>query len=224
MELNKEKLRTLLAERKLQIKSKTDIFSTLAALLTYIGSVVLSVDFLSLPLKKQIVIIVIGLFYATLAIYAFITSRYSAETLYHEILACTDEHNFSLLLLKDKRGRFLLKYDKRWKTYLFPYTHTQDNDEQSVRDFVNNSLKLSQIDIKTSKEDDFTKTSVSANMTKTYHQKFYLCDFDLSQLPQKDCFKVYGTKYKWFSIDDMKINKSVWRKNSETFEYVEKKF
>ena len=61
-------------------------------------------------------------------------------------------------------------------------------------------------------------------MTKTYHHTFYKLSFDQNQLPQKDCFKISGIKYKWFSFDEMKANKGMMLKNSDNITFVEKKF
>ena len=223
MELDEEKIKTLLLERKRYIKTSGDIIASGITLMSYIVTVALS-NFLSMSSFTKILVSTGLLLNIGIFIYALIYSRYSIDTFYREIISCSKDHSFSLLVLKDVRGRFLLKYDKRWKTYLFPYARTQDDDKQAVRNFANTFLKLSSIEIKQIKEDDFTKTSVSANMTKTYHQKFYFCNFNAEQLPSKDCFKIFGVKYKWFSIDDMKNKKSLWQKNYETCEFVERNF
>ena len=132
--------------------------------------------------------------------------------------------DFSILLIKDSRGRYLLKKDKRWKTFLFPYSRTKDDDIQGIKNFAKETLNLSPIEVISSKEEDFTKRSVSANMTKTYHHIFYYCSFNIEQLPKKDSFKINGTVYKWFSFDDMKFNKDIWNKNNDNIVFVEKNF
>ena len=61
-------------------------------------------------------------------------------------------------------------------------------------------------------------------MTKTYHHTFYQLAFDETKLPKKDKFKHNGILYKWFSIDDMKIDANIRLKNNETIVFVEKEF
>ena len=39
-----------------------------------------------------------------------------------DILSAADIHTFSLLVIKNSHGRYLLKKDKRWNTFLFPFS------------------------------------------------------------------------------------------------------
>ena len=187
----------------------------------YISSLTIS-DLSKIGLWSKIFIIAVSVIHIVLIIYAIFTSRYSIDVFYRDITSCTDDNNFSLLLIKDSDGRYLLKQDKRWKTYLFPYTRTKENDSESIKTFAKESLGIDIQVLKTA-ESNFTKRSISANMTKTYHHTFYLCSIK-TPLPQQDSLKIKGTKYKWFSFDKMKQNKNVWLKNYENFEFVEKNF
>lgn len=223
MNIDEGKLQDLLHQRKQYIRTSGDVVASAIALGGYIVTIILA-DIGKLALWAKIVVAVMGLVYIALLVRSIYSSRYSVEAFFKDITACTNEHNFSLLILKDSHGRFLLKKDSRWKTYLFPYVRSKENDEDSVRDFAKASLNLSQISIEKKEESDFTKRSVSANMTKTYHHTFYKLSFDQNQLPQKDCFKISGTKYKWFSFDEMKANKGMMLKNSDNITFVEKKF
>lgn len=143
---------------------------------------------------------------------------------FNEIISCSDNHNFSLVVLKDERGRYLLKWDNRWKTYLFPYSRTKENDKEAVFDFVRTSIGYKPLKILKTESGDFTKYSVSANMTKKYHHIFYNIAFESLSQSQKSAFKYNGVKYKWLSIDELKADKNIMAKNSETVKFVEEKF
>lgn len=135
--------------------------------------------------------------------------------------------NFSLLVLKDNsnthKDKFLLRYDKRWKCFLFPYrkTHTE-NDFEYILDYLTKTLSLNNVKIVDTKIDDVEKYSVSDEIKKTYHHTFYLIEFDACNF--KNTVKLNGEKYKWFSIDEMKRNKEIELKNSETVDFVERTF
>lgn len=223
MEINEIKLRDLLARRAKYIKSNKDIFETLLVFLGYIASVLLSGIFTTeIDIKIKIFIGFLAVIYFVLFLVSIKNSRYSVETLYREIVSCNDNHNFSLVILKNSNGRFLLKWDRRWKTYLFPYIRTKENDLDSVQNFIKTDIGFEPLELLKKTEADFTKTSVSANMMKTYHHTFYQFSFNCET--EKAKFKFNGTKYRWLSIDEMKQDKNILEKNSENIRFVEEQF
>ena len=78
----------------------------------------------------------------------------------------------------------------------------------------------------TIREADFTKVSVSANLTKTYHHTFYPVEIDALQTALNTDKKVIinGKKFKWFSIEEMKADENIYGKNKENIIYVEENF
>ena len=223
LKIDDSKLRALLESRSKYIKSHKDIIGAFMALLSYTVSVLLS-GILTADTKVQIIVLVAGILYFIIFIASIHNSRYSVETLFREIVSCSEDHKFSLMVLKNTDGKYLLKYDRRWKTYLFPYTKTKENDEKEIFEFIRISSGLSPKAILKQTETDVTKHSVSANMDKTYHHIFYQVSFDSSRKAAKKTFHHNGTKYKWFSIDEMKLNKGIVSKNIETVKFVEENF
>lgn len=223
MNIAEKKLQNLLNRRKKHIKSLAGLWESLVCLVGYVLSLLLS-DIVHADFKVQVIVGILGIFYLIFFFASIRGTRYSVEAFFEDIVSCSDSHNFSLLVLKDSHGRFLLKKDSRWKTYLFPYSRTKENDSGAILEFLKHALGISSAKITKTKESDFTKHSVSANMTKTYHHIFYQIDFDANQLPAKNKFKVNGMVYKWFSIDDMKADKNLRLKNSETIRFVEENF
>lgn len=136
-----------------------------------------------------------------------------------------DIHYFSLLVIKDSHGRYLLKKNNRWKTFLLPFSRTKENDDSSaILDFAKETLGVASPSLKKFLETDITKHSVSSNMSKTYHHTFYQISFNENDLPQKQSFTLNGEKYRWYSIEEMKQDRDMMLKNKETIDFVEKNF
>lgn len=133
--------------------------------------------------------------------------------------SCNNSHRFTLAVIKDK-NHYLLKYDKRWRSWLFPYTKA-DTDE-AFFDFLRHEVGIEPVEITKRTETDVTKESVSAGMTKTYHHTF--CQVSFTGRTDKKKYVFDGTKYKWFTFDQMKQNKRIMDTNSETVDYVESLF
>ncbi len=233
--LEEKTLLDLLYKRAHHIKTRTHSWETLLCFVGYVASVLLA-DIRTLPFKIQIIIIIIGLLYFAIFIASLYGSHYSVDAFYQDIVRAGENHNFSLILIKDSSGnvpnKYLMKKDKRWKCYLFPYLRTldeKDRNQESVSHFIENTLHISANSCKfiESKEADFTKASVSSNMTKTYHHTFYhiMCDVSSNpQLNKKSTIRIDGQTYKWFSIDDMKNDRRMMERNRDNITYIEKQF
>lgn len=233
--LDEKILLDLLHKRAHHIKTRAHLWETLLCFVGYVASVLLA-DIRTLPFKTQIIIAIIGLLYLAILVASLHGSHYSVDAFYQDIVRAGENHNFSLILLKDSSGvfpnKYLMKKDKRWKCYLFPYIRTldeKDRDHKSVSNFLENTLRISSHSYKfeETKEEDFTKASVSSNMTKTYHHTFYQVSCDIASNPplnKKSTIRIDGQTYKWLSIDDMKNDRRIMERNRDNITYVEKHF
>ena len=52
-----------------------------------------------------------------------------------DILSAADIHPFSLLVIKDSLGRYLLKKNKRWNTFLLPFSCTKATNDFIEKNF-----------------------------------------------------------------------------------------
>ena len=223
MNIDEAKLLDLLSKRAKYFKSHFDIITSFLALLSYIVTMIftcLSIEVI--PTYAKVFGIALLAFYLLLFIWTIYYSRYSLEAFYADITKCSDDHKFSLVILKDNQNRFLLKYDKRWKTYLFPYLRTTAENEKSVLNFVIKNIGFQAKRIIKELEKEETKHSVSNNMTKTYHHTF--CEIEVEPFEKKNVFKFNGSKFKWFSFDEMKCDKKIMERNAETVKFVEENF
>lgn len=222
------KLKDLIFRRKKHIKSFSSLIENILCVIGFITSILLS-NIMTAPLYVKIGIGIIGVIYLIAFSFNLYGSNYSVEAFFNDICSVAEnKHNFSLILLKDNSGTFpeqyILRYDKRWKCWLFPYFRTSENDKKSVENHLFN-IGIKDFNIEKIKEQDFTKYSVSANLSKTYHHTFYLVSFDASKtFANNRAFKIIREKYRWYSTKEMKENKKMYKRNSENIIYVEKNF
>ena len=223
MKIDEGKLQDILSRRKVHIKSYGTLIEALLAFLSYIVSILLS-GILNAGLKIQIAVAIITLAYFVVFFLSIRGSKYSVQELYNDIVSAADIHSFSLIVVKNSQGKYLLQKNKRWHTFLLPFQHTKDtNDREAVLKFSKIIGFESPKIIKTL-ETDITKHSVSANMSKTYHHTFYEIDFERCSFSEKPSFKINGERFHWYSIEEMKRNKDMLLKNKETIEFIEKNF
>ena len=224
MQIDEGKLQDILSRRKVHIKSYGTVIEASFAFISYIVSILLS-GVLSADLKMQVAVGILTLAYIFVFYLSIRGSRYSVEALYNDIVSSTDIHAFSLLVIEDGHGRFLLKKNNRWKTFLFPFAHSKESDDsESILSFAQKTLGLRSPSVRKQIETDITKHSVSSNMSKTYHHTFYQISFDEADLPQKTTFRLNGEKYRWFTIEEMKSDRDMLLKNKETIDFIQKNF
>lgn len=227
LNISKDSLQDLLSRRKHHIKSFATVIETSLCFISFIVSLFLSnISDCSAPVK--IAVGILSLSYLALAAMNIYGSNYSADAFFRDICsAAGDDHCFSILVFKDTSGAHpashIYEYDSRWKCWLFPYVRTNTKDDlESVRSYVSSVFKLSDFTIERIEKQDFTKRSVSANLTKTYHHTFYLIAFDASS--QKQTFKANHEKYRWLTTQEIKSDKKAMERNFDNIEYVEKTF
>ena len=218
----------MLYRRRKHIKTNGAFFETLLCLVSFILTLALS-DIFSAGLKVKIIAGIATAVYFVLFLLSVRGANYSVEAFYKDICSVAEnKHDFSLMLLKDTSGMFpanyLLNYEKRWKCWLFPFVRTSlENDAENVSGYIRDFLGIKDFEIKKISEEDFTKYSVSANLTKTYHHTFYLVTFSAKDtLAQKRIVKINGERFQWFTIAGMKADKRIEQFNGDNVTYVEK--
>ena len=221
MEISEGKLQSVLYEKRVHIKSHETFVSTASALLCYVAALWVT-DFQGMSVRRIIVLSVISAAYLAVLAYSVQGANYSVDRLYRDICSTSGIHGFSLLIIKNSRGQYLLKKDRRWKTCLFPYKRTKaDDDAADALAFLREAIGITDAKITEKKETEITKRSVSQDISKSYHHTFY--KVSAACLHEKP-FKVNGIRYVWLSMDDMKENRDLMRKNAETVEFVEANF
>lgn len=233
MQIEEQELRELLNKGALSYESKKFPIDSLLSTIGFVISACLAQFYLQAIWIKVLFWIFVGtnLIYSLVLLCKYIKNKYSSEDFIKDIKTSSKVRNFSLIVIKDttglNRGKYLLRYDRRWKCYLLPYQNThENNDADFVLKTVIDTYQFSNLSITASKTDDITKYSFSDNMTKNYHHTFYYLETvtENSSIQAKKSFKLNGEKFKWMSIDEMKRNKTIMSKNSETVNFIAKNF
>lgn len=140
----------------------------------------------------------------------------------------TIQHNHSLVAIKDTFSvdskRYLTYYDEKWECKLFLNFKTieEDNENNLIENLSSNlSINRSSIrcEIKGNQVDE--KYSVSHKEMRTYNHRLY--EVSISNFPEimrNDNFMLNGKHYYWMSIDDMRKDKEIIKKNLEIVEFV----
>ncbi|WP_407398477.1 hypothetical protein [Treponema sp.] len=233
MNIEESELREILDKQRKSVESKRFPIESLLSLFVFILSAVLGQVFTHAIWVRILfwLIVLCHACFVLFLIFKYFKNRYSETDFLKDIKNSERVRNFSLVVLKDISGKFknsyLLRYDCRWKCFLLPYLQTHDQDDKEfIQEYVDNVLELSDAEIKDVKFDDVVKYSVSDNMTKKYHHTFYLVNFNASdsKLITKRTIVINGEKFKWFTIDQMKRNKAIEQKNSETVNFIARNF
>ncbi len=245
MQIEESELKELLDKKDKSVENRRFPIEAILGLLGFLLSAFMA-NIFSMSLWLKILVWAFSLCYAVYAFYLlsrFFKSQYSTKDFIRELKDSKRIRKFSLLVLKDSSGTFkdsfLLRYDRRWKCFLLPYRQTHDSDDEKfILDYAENTLLLKNAEISSVKADDIEKFSVSDRMTKSYHHTFYLINFDAAgtfsdisdfkNRRKRKCnrrtFLINQEKFKWFTIDEMKRNKSIESKNSETVDFLARNF
>lgn len=224
MNIDEKELNILLAEKKHHFKDSNYFLTSILSLTGFIISLC-CINYNSLGKINLILLIYATILYLGCFIFSIRGSFYSYINLINDIQTISKEHNFSLVIIKNKNGEFLLSYNKRWHCFLFPFTKIQNSENNySVIKFAKEILNISNPKILNNISTDISKFSESNKMTKSYKHTFYQLEYNVLDFPKKKKFRYNGVKYQWFSIEKMKETKSIMLKNKETVSFIESNF
>lgn len=131
-------------------------------------------------------------------------------------------HDFSLVAVKRKDGKFLQKYDEDWKCWLFPYYRTTDNNKADIEKQVEKELDI-KCDISYITVAEHCKYSVKDEVYKRYKHKLYKVDLmDIPEHMIESKFELSTIRYKWMAIEEMEDNKEIMDKNDDIVAFVKK--
>lgn len=132
-------------------------------------------------------------------------------------------HEFSLLAVKNSSGQFLQKYDNRWKSWLFPYVRSTEENKKNVDEYISKLLGM-QLKAEYVTCAKHCKYSVSDDVYKIYNHKLYEVLFgSVPEAMNNDSFELNGDTYKWMSIQDMEYDTRIMEVNEEIVAFVKSK-
>ena len=132
-------------------------------------------------------------------------------------------HEFSLIAVRNSEGKYLQKYDDRWKSWLFPYVGTTENNKENVDDFVSQLLgkEVETNYIATAKH---CKYSVSDCVYKIFNHKLYGLSLEVvSPNMEEGIFVLNGNRYKWMSIEEMENDDRILDVNEDIVAFIKSK-
>lgn len=132
-------------------------------------------------------------------------------------------YEFSIVAVKNFEGRYLQKFDERWKCWLFPYIRSSENNKSNVDQYISELLKttVTTTYISCTKH---CKYSISDDVYKIYNHKLY--EVSLTQEPlvmREKQFIIDDTKYSWMSIEEMEKDPDIMKKNDDVVSFVKRK-
>lgn len=238
MLIDKIKLRLLLEQKRNYIKNRIEGVDLLITDAIYIVSL-LCCDFNSfLGVDEKIIqtlawVLAFGIaFYGIFKLIRSIVFRFDHKMLFSEIENLDEMlHRFSIVAIKndfeDFSNRFLLYFDVTWDCWFFFSFHTSEfQNEINIVQRLSNKLKLdvNKISVKYVSDRIQPKYSERDQVQKVYQHSLYqgvISEF--TEIMKQNEFKIDGTAYKWFTIDEMEKNETIMQKNSDVVAYVKEK-
>lgn len=127
----------------------------------------------------------------------------------------------SIIVIRNKEGKYLQYYDKVWNCYLFLNCKmSSENDIEVVKNKISNDLHIEKSAIKVSfiGKKQHKKYSESAKMEKEYTHLFYSITVR-TQIQEND-FEINNIKYKWFSYSDLLNDERIQKVNSDIVKFI----
>ena len=142
------------------------------------------------------------------------------------------EHHHSIVVFQDTflpyANRYLVYRDKRWQCWFFLNYPTQQEEEKNltfIKDKISWALKIPASSISLTKKCQVLqqKYSESHHADRFYDHAFYqgrIAAFP--KLLESDAFDIEGISYRWMTMDEMKKNPDIQKKNGDVVAVVEK--
>lgn len=238
MLIDKIKLKLLLEQKRDYIKRSVDGIDIVIAAAIYIVSLICS-DFKSVfGLDKSVIkavawiLAIVILIYGIYRICKSVKYKYNHHILYRDIENIDEVvHKFSIVAIKDSyhdfANKFLLYYDNVWQCWFFFSFHTSEHqNEENIVQRISNKLKIDCKYIKVCYISDRYQPKFSKKDMKNKLYQHSLYQGIISQFPdimKQDEFEIEGTKYKWWTIDEMESDKDIMDMNSDVVSFVKEK-
>lgn len=183
--------------------------------------------------------VLLAIYFASLAVRSIrgIKTRCTVETLYNAILNLGKGRDYALIAIRctgtPHPNSFILKYDVRWKCYLFPAISMEEGpsktDELSkpIEDRIVEYLST-HFDLHVEKKaveflgiKEQTMFYVPDKVEKTYQHHYYKVDItECEGILKRKEFECGGEKFRWFTIPQMHLNRRIKKLNIKTVEAV----
>lgn len=237
--INKQKLEGLLKQHKGDIggnlyKQVADVFAALGVIIATMTIKESSTFVLSMG---KWILFILSIAYGVWSVTRIIhTSRtkFDYKRLEGEIMELDEtKHHHSLIAIKDTfndhPNRFLLYFDKRWKSRLLLNYKTIEDESENEKNIVNRlsqELKIApeKISLIKKRQEVYSKKSAShQNQLRIYDHILYVANVSLfPEMIREENFDIQGKAFTWMTLQEMKQDKDIQDKNSDVVDMLEK--
>ena len=120
----------------------------------------------------------------------------------------------AIIVIKNDNNEYLQYYDERWNSYLFLNCKLEDNNENIIRKYVSDVLKvdINNITCEYISDKIHTKFSESAQKLKEYHHYFYKVIIGIT-------FNI-SDNYKFLSYEKLMNDERIKKVNSDIIGFI----
>lgn len=158
--------------------------------------------------------------------------KYNHEKMMSDIVNLDQTaYHHSIVVFQDTfhafANRYLVYWDKRWQCWFFLNYPTQPDEKENeafLKDKISRALKVSADHISLEKKCQQLqrKYSESHKEERYYDHVFYRGNMtEFPALLKKDTFDLDGVSYQWMTMDEMKRNPEIQKKNLDVVKVVE---
>ena len=141
------------------------------------------------------------------------------EQLFAEYVTETT-HEFTLLAIKSNTDQFLLRYDDRWKCWLFPYVRSSNSHNKDNADHFASEILRKTSDARYVADTTHCKFSESDEVYKIYHHKLY----EVANVDENLIYELQSdTKYRWMTMEEMENDERIMSVNDDVVAFVKLK-
>lgn len=234
--LDEEKLNYLLKSNAARIGNQNGWEPFITAFIFFISSLYAGYQpwwIISAKLFKGIVLLISIILMVRGVFLVYRDKKYTYKDLYMEIKNQNQiKHPFSIIAIKDEfqkyPGHFLVYYDNRWKCWLFPNYHTQENisdNEIRIKEGLSQELHIDVSDIQIDYKDTILhkKFSHSDQCEKWYEHIIYQAHIsNFPKTEQSSNFEINGRQFCWMSLAELERDQTIMEKNSDIVSFVKR--
>ena len=127
----------------------------------------------------------------------------------------------SIIIIKNN-NKYLQYYDNDWKSYLFPNCKIKDSSDLiSIKNYLKDYLEINNENIIYIGMRNHNKFSERHQKFKDYEHYFYLIEIkDYPEYMKQNNFEFNSNTFKWFSYDELLMDKRIQEVNSDIVEYI----
>lgn len=129
--------------------------------------------------------------------------------------------NYSILIIKNEKEKYLQYYDKRWNSWLFLNCKVEnENDIPTIQEYIGEKLKVEKVNCRFLFDKIHKKFSQSDKVEKEYHHYFFEIKLEQKEILDNTDFEIAGIKYKYFSHEELLKDERIKEVNNDIIQFI----